>query len=548
MKLKATLIMGIYAILSVTTVDAATWNTSGDWVTKGGNKFFAIGLWPDPDEIDHYTETATEFEDFSVFVVNKKSELADYMDAGGQTIMIGASQFRWRFSDGFIDTYEYNGTDLTDYYNPDSDDKIEKGEMDDLAPDYWRDVVKEYIEEKIVGELRSELDGHSIGDYIIYIADEPERMKKGWFIEEPLLNKYLDKVDEASAYNDIGALTLGPIEGSHYFWDDAAREDCDGSTVPDTGATTAAYFKNNDCSAYSSTDRSEGLQNIKDLVSYYKDATNIWMVNSYSAMLNDPAWAADIPTAIKEELETPYQEPVWMWFNANQMTDTITRDKVRCQIFTAITAQTTGIFFYALGASETSLTYAKGIADDLDDFLPVWSNFHSSGYADAVEIDGTTECGFQYHYAIFDDGTDDYLLLTNTTGDGSCYVDEGDISFESLWPNNVGSWDVELWKEGDNGPSIKPAATQVPEGYAISIAPNPFNPSTSIQYTIPENQQVSIDIHNSAGQKVRNLVDEYRIAGTYSVVFDGSGLGSGMYLYTIKAGQFVESGRLTLLK
>ena len=78
--------------------------------------------------------------------------------------------------------------------------------------------------------------------------------------------------------------------------------------------------------------------------------------------------------------------------------------------------------------------------------------------------------------------------------------------------------------------------------------PNPFNPSTSIEFGIPESADVKLEVLNMLGQRVALLVDENRSAGMYTVNFDASSLSSGMYLYRLQAGNFVQTRKLTLIK
>jgi hypothetical protein len=78
--------------------------------------------------------------------------------------------------------------------------------------------------------------------------------------------------------------------------------------------------------------------------------------------------------------------------------------------------------------------------------------------------------------------------------------------------------------------------------------PNPFNPTTQIAYQIPQSETVRLDIFDINGRKVAVLVNESQPAGSYSVTFDASGLGSGLYIYRITAGSFTQTKRLMLVK
>lgn len=68
------------------------------------------------------------------------------------------------------------------------------------------------------------------------------------------------------------------------------------------------------------------------------------------------------------------------------------------------------------------------------------------------------------------------------------------------------------------------------DNYSIAAFPNPFNPSTRIKYTIPDNGFVNLSVYNLLGEKVAQLVNEIKTAGEYESEFDGSGLASGVYI------------------
>ncbi len=78
--------------------------------------------------------------------------------------------------------------------------------------------------------------------------------------------------------------------------------------------------------------------------------------------------------------------------------------------------------------------------------------------------------------------------------------------------------------------------------------PNPFNPSTTINYSVPEKSLVRITIFDISGKEVRTIVNAEHHSGNYSVRFDGSGLASGTYFYKIQAGSFIETKKMMLIK
>jgi len=95
---------------------------------------------------------------------------------------------------------------------------------------------------------------------------------------------------------------------------------------------------------------------------------------------------------------------------------------------------------------------------------------------------------------------------------------------------------------------------QMPEEYSISQNfPNPFNPTTKIDYSLPVDGSVKILVYDIAGREVMNLVNETQTAGNYSVNFNGINLASGMYFYRINvegsdSRNFTATKRMVLIK
>ncbi|MDQ3020629.1 MAG: choice-of-anchor B family protein [Bacteroidota bacterium] len=78
--------------------------------------------------------------------------------------------------------------------------------------------------------------------------------------------------------------------------------------------------------------------------------------------------------------------------------------------------------------------------------------------------------------------------------------------------------------------------------------PNPFNPITTITYYIPKQSFVKIKVTDEIGRQVKTFVNEVQSTGSYSVEFNGDGFASGIYYYTIEAGSFKETKKMTLVK
>jgi photosystem II stability/assembly factor-like uncharacterized protein len=78
--------------------------------------------------------------------------------------------------------------------------------------------------------------------------------------------------------------------------------------------------------------------------------------------------------------------------------------------------------------------------------------------------------------------------------------------------------------------------------------PNPFNPTTVISYQLPVNSLVTLRVYNVIGQQVAELVNEVKQAGIHTVEFDASNLSSGVYMYKIQSGNFVQTKKMMLVK
>jgi predicted GH43/DUF377 family glycosyl hydrolase len=88
-----------------------------------------------------------------------------------------------------------------------------------------------------------------------------------------------------------------------------------------------------------------------------------------------------------------------------------------------------------------------------------------------------------------------------------------------------------------------------PTQYALGQNyPNPFNPTTTIKFELPKASHVSLSVYDILGREVSVLVNERREAGVHEVKFDGSNLASGVYFYRLRAGDFVTTKRLLLLR
>ena len=96
---------------------------------------------------------------------------------------------------------------------------------------------------------------------------------------------------------------------------------------------------------------------------------------------------------------------------------------------------------------------------------------------------------------------------------------------------------------------IDPTNTNTPLEFTLEQNfPNPFNPSTTINYSVPKAGFVTVKIYNSIGVEVMTLVNGNHIAGNYTEVIDMSGFSSGIYFYTMTSGDFKETRKMMLVK
>ena len=96
--------------------------------------------------------------------------------------------------------------------------------------------------------------------------------------------------------------------------------------------------------------------------------------------------------------------------------------------------------------------------------------------------------------------------------------------------------------------------SSIPTEFALSQNfPNPFNPTTSISYSLPENSDISISVYNLTGQKIIELVDDHVNAGMYTVTWNGTNhvgvsVSSGVYIYMLQSDSFTAVKKMILIK
>jgi len=136
-------------------------------------------------------------------------------------------------------------------------------------------------------------------------------------------------------------------------------------------------------------------------------------------------------------------------------------------------------------------------------------------------------------------------MVDNTTFRVDCMYtifgsgDTNDVAESELWYLSG----VTFQLTGVNDPITSPSKFELEQNY-----PNPFNPTTTIRFTIPEKSQVTLKVFDMLGREVSTLVNEVKDAGTHTVKFAGKDLPSGMYLYTLTAGNYTATKKMMLVK
>lgn len=142
--------------------------------------------------------------------------------------------------------------------------------------------------------------------------------------------------------------------------------------------------------------------------------------------------------------------------------------------------------------------------------------------------------------------------LNHDTESPEVYANNSDILFS--WQDNRQSqgWDIYAKIVSWNWTGITDVETinnKIPSEFILlQNNPNPFNPSTNIQYAIGSTQLVTLKVYDILGNEVATLVNEEKPAGSYKVIWNAFNLTSGIYFYQIIAENFIETKKMALIK
>jgi len=202
-----------------------------------------------------------------------------------------------------------------------------------------------------------------------------------------------------------------------------------------------------------------------------------------------------------------------------------------------------------------------GAGTSVDNLLPVFTGYSIQPHSSAIQLSWHVDLQIHYDLAGFrvyrhtsqgftpDDQTkiadlnknsQGYMDENVSAGTGYFYIVESfDNSSNSVFTPELSVTITNITSEPGN----------IPNEFKLSQNyPNPFNPVTQIRFDIAVQSFVEMNIYNGAGQLVKVLVNEIKTPGNYNITFDASGLPSGVYFYSLRAGDFRDSKRFILLK
>ncbi len=186
-------------------------------------------------------------------------------------------------------------------------------------------------------------------------------------------------------------------------------------------------------------------------------------------------------------------------------------------------------------------------------FQQIIPNSSSSAYCNIKFVPGTDVC---------------YIVLGTANGSQSFKSNNNGNNWTTLtMPANLNITHFDLIKSGnsitafavsntgvvlkltDNITGIKEYYTQNPSKYHLAQNfPNPFNPVTQINYEIVEAGKVEISVFNVLGERVTEIVNEYKKSGKYTVLFDSKEIPSGVYFYTMRINGYIETRKMIMLE
>ncbi len=233
----------------------------------------------------------------------------------------------------------------------------------------------------------------------------------------------------------------------------------------------------------------------------------------------------------------PGEAETYMLFNENFAWDAATHH------LSARWGDDVDIYRYDLNAGDTLVAESSPVDG------PLWPRDYD-GFMRLLAADGDTlasndDGGFDWHSRIefvAEAAGSYYVMLHSQDYNG------GDNGGGTDRDPSRGEYNLSVMKM-DGAPVTGAEIEEIPLTFELDQNyPNPFNPATTIEYSLPQASEVTLTVYNVLGQQVALLVDQSQAVGRYHVRFDASNLASGMYLYRLSAGDFVQTKSMLFIK
>lgn len=168
---------------------------------------------------------------------------------------------------------------------------------------------------------------------------------------------------------------------------------------------------------------------------------------------------------------------------------------------------------------------------------------------------GTVEC-LRFRSDCMDVSNPDTVCYVEYTwvAKNNIYVAKAIGPYNNTNPDFTEASYFERFKSIQLPSGVSPRSAEIPSGYTLkNNYPNPFNPSTAIEYAIPNSEYVRLDIYNTSGQRIKTLQAGFQMAGQYKTTWNGtdesgSSVSTGIYIYRLKTQTTMQSKRMVLIQ
>lgn len=244
-----------------------------------------------------------------------------------------------------------------------------------------------------------------------------------------------------------------------------------------------------------------------------------WVTKAGTYEIEGKAWATDICLGGS-----------WGWR---------TREAFSFQVVDPYSPATPSNFSITTYNNAPKITWSANTEHDLD-YYEVWRQWDEGGTPTAWALK-TTTTSTSY--------VDNDFVINGKPYAGTVYykilavdINDNESGFTSVQSK---SYTSTTWKRI----SMQNETDEIITEYSLkNNYPNPFNPSTNIEFSLPNGSHVNLTVYNSAGQEVEVLVNDNLGAGRYVVQFDATDLPSGLYIYAIQSGKYSKTKKMVLIK